>query len=171
MREIDTTFMKLALAQAKLALDSKWIPVGAVFVKDDRVIAQGTKNGIAHALFDHAEHNACYQALWSREGPSNLKGFTVYSTLEPCLMCLSMLMTTRVSRIVYACRDPYGGGCQILENPACLPIRFKDERPTVEGGLLEAESKELLRQFFSLDHSGHKHWNDRINPLVQYVMA
>jgi tRNA(adenine34) deaminase len=146
--------------------------VGAVFVKGGRVIAHGAKTGLVHSLFDHAEHNACYQALWSREGPRNLEGFTVYSTLEPCLMCLSMLMTTRVSRIVYACEDPYGGGCRLLENPALLPMRFQKERPVAEGGLLQAESKELLRRFFSSEKRlGQKNWSDPDNPLIKLVMS
>lgn len=168
MTDSDTKFMSLALEQARMALRNNWIPVGALFVKDGRIVANGTKTGMVHVLFDHAEHNGCYQALWSREGPKNLSGFTVYTTLEPCLMCLSMLMTTRVSRIVYACRDPYGGGTRILENPAVLPPRFQDERPAVQGGLLEDESKRLLRQFFS-ELKDSANWSNPNNALVKYV--
>lgn len=164
----DVRFMKLALEQARLALQNNWIPVGAIFVKDSRIAAQGTKNGMIHILFDHAEHNACYQALWNRDGAKNLKGFTVYSTLEPCLMCLSMLMTTRVSKIVFACKDPYGGGGRLLENPAVLPVRFQNERPEIVGGVLESESKQLLREFFTTQQNS-LHWNDQQNRLIQYV--
>jgi len=167
---MDERFMKLALDQAQLALNNNWIPVGAVFVMGAKVIAHGVKNGTTHTLFDHAEHNACYAALWSRKGPRNLEGCTVYSTLEPCMMCLSMLMTTRVSRIVFACEDPYGGGCKLLKRPSCLPLRFQKEHPTVTGGVLRAESKELLRRFFVLQKdSGQKNWSDPDNPLVKLV--
>lgn len=173
MQDTDTRFMRLALEQARIAFRNSLIPVGAVFVHKERVIANGAKTGLPniHTLFDHAEHNACYQALWSRDGARNLKGVTVYSTLEPCMMCLSMLMTTRVARIVFACEDPYGGGCKLLEKPACLPMRFQDERPVAEGGLLREESRMLLREFFvSQKDTGQKNWSDPNNPLVQMAM-
>lgn len=165
----DERFMRLALDQARLALHNNWIPVGAVFVKDGHIIAHGCKTGTAHTLFDHAEHNGCYQALWSRQGPSNLRGFTVYSTLEPCLMCLSMLMTTRVSRIVYGLADPYGGGGFVLKHAKYLPARFKEERPEFEGGLLAKESAGLLREFFTKNEK-NIHWSDKNNPLVRLAM-
>jgi len=166
----DEGYMRLALEQAKLALDNDWIPVGAVFVKDHRVITHGRKTGIPHPLFDHAEHNGCYQALWSREGPKNLEGFTVYSTLEPCLMCISMLMTTRVNRIVYGLGDPYGGGGFVLARPSYLPARFRDRRPAFEGGLMSEASRELLRQYFLKRKEGG-HWADLDNALVKLVMG
>ena len=147
MSEQDEGFMIKALEQAEIALNNDWIPVGAVFVKSGRIITHGTKNGMVHTLFDHAEHNGCYQALWSRDGPKNLSGFTVYSTLEPCLMCLSMLMTVRVSRVVFGLKDPYGGGSFILSDAKLLPARFRDEHPVIEGGILEKSSRALLRRF------------------------
>jgi tRNA(adenine34) deaminase len=131
-------------------------------------VAHGTKSGLVHLLFDHAEHNACYEALWSREGPKNLRGFTVYSTLEPCLMCLSMLMTARVSRIVFACEDPYGGGTRLLENPAVLPLRFQEGRPDIVKGVLASESKALLRKFFD-EQKDSPNWSNPSNPLVALV--
>lgn len=165
----DEAFMRLALGQAELALKNGWIPVGAIFVQDGRIVAHGCKTGTIHRHFDHAEHNGCYQALWSRDGPKDLKGFTVYSTMEPCVMCMSMLMTTRVSRIVYGVDDPYGGGAYLLENPAHLPERFYHEHPTLISGVLEAESVALLRQFFQTqaDAGG---WSDPNNALIRRVL-
>lgn len=161
--------MQLALEQAGLALTNNWIPVGAIFVKDQMVITHGRKNGMNHPLFDHAEHNACYQALWSREGPRNLEGFTAYTTLEPCIMCMSMLMTARVSRIVYGMRDPYGGGSFMLVNPGLLPDRFQKERPVIEGGVLEEASRDLLKQFF--EKQTGRNWSNRENALVKHVLG
>src|SRR3989344_3406425 len=152
-------YMDLALEQAEVALNKGLIPVGAVFVHDNRVIVHGRKNCIIHTLFDHAEHNGCYQALWSRDGPRNLQGCIVYSTLEPCVMCMSMLMTTRVSRIVYALEDPYGGGGFMLADPSRLPERFRSEHPTIAGGVLREPSRTLLRQFF-LKQAQDGHWTD-----------
>lgn len=172
----DIEFMKLALEQAKIALEKKLIPVGAVLVLDYRIISFGTKKGLLHTLLDHAEYNACYEALhhqnlWNTDGQKNLTGFTVYTTLEPCMMCLSILMTARVSRIVFGCKDPYGGGTILLRNPDVLPSRFLDGLPEVTGGVLEKEAKLLLRDFFEgLKKGGHKNWSDPNNPLVKYIM-
>lgn len=169
---IDEYYMRLALEQAEVALKNNWIPVGSIFVHNGRIVTHGTKTGLTHTLFDHAEHNGCYQALWSRQGPKNLEGFTVYSTLEPCCMCMTMLMTTRVSRIVYACEDPYGGGKTLLQNPELLPKRFKKEHPSIEGGVLERDSKLLLRRFFcSQPATKEGNWSDPDNPLVRHVMS
>lgn len=168
----DETFMRLALEQAILALKNKWIPIGAVFVKDGQIVTHGRKTGIRHTLFDHAEHNGCYQILWDRGGARNLEGFTVYSTLEPCLMCLSMLMAARVSRIVYGSPDPYGGGVMILKDPSLLPVRFKDRVPLIEGGVLLEESQRLLRQFFkNTVHTNSEFWSNEDNPLVRLVTS
>jgi tRNA(adenine34) deaminase len=172
MQESDSVFMQLALDQAKVALANQWIPVGAVFVHRGHVVAHGVKSGHTHTLWDHAEHNGCYEALWSREGPKNLKDFTVYSTLEPCLICISMLITTRVSRIVFACEDPYSSGRGLLENPGVLPGRFKTERPICEGGILREESRALLRDYFNAQKdTGRENWSNPENPLVKMALA
>lgn len=163
--ENDELFMRIALDHARVALSNEFIPVGAIFVKDGRIIGHGVKNGTVHTLFDHAEHNGCYEALWSRKGPQNLRGTTVYTTLEPCLMCLTVMMTARVSRIVYALEDPYGGGTSILGSPTLLPARFKNDYPVVEKGLLREESRLLLKKFFSRPRN-NEFWKDTDNPLV-----
>jgi tRNA(adenine34) deaminase len=172
METHDERYMRLALDQAKIALSYEWIPVGALFVKDNVIVAHGRKTGLVHPLFDHAEHNGCYGALHAgREGPRNLAGVTVYATLEPCLVCMSMLMTTRVSRIVYGLDDPYGGGTFLLSSPG-LPPRFQKERPVVEGGVLREESRLLLREFFVRERdTNSKNWSDHTNPLVKLAMG
>lgn len=164
----DVQYMRFALDQAELALKQDWIPVGAVFVRDNHVVANARKLGDKHALFDHAEHNGCYQVLYDR-ALENLDGFTVYSTMEPCLMCMSMLMTTRVSRIVYGIEDPYGGGGFILKHPELLPERFQKKRPTLEGGFMRPESLGLLHRFFS-EGRDERNWSDKDNALVKLIM-
>lgn len=166
----DEQYMHLALAQAYNALRQGWVPVGAVFIEGSHVIAYGTKDGTKHPRFDHAEHNGCYQALWAgRDGPRDLRGVTVYSTMEPCVMCMSMLMTTRVERIVYAMEDPYGGGAYLLTSPD-RPTRFKEDIPMLEGGCLREESKVILREFFT-QQSESSNWSDQANPLVVACLA
>ena len=168
----DDDFMQLAIDQAKIALYNKWIPVGAIFVRDDAVMTHGRKTGEKHTHFDHAEHNACYNALWSRQGPRHLRGVTVYSTLEPCVMCMGMLMTVRVSRIVYALPDPYGGGSYLVKAPRrSRPERFKSELPVLvqASEAVATQVKALMREFF--ETTDERCWQDPENPLVQLVTA
>ena len=163
--EEDEGFMRMALGFAENALRNDWIPVGVTFVgPSGAVIAHGTKDGTKHPRFDHAEHNGCYEALWAgRAGLRDLSGVTVYSTMEPCVMCMSMLMSVRVERIVYAMEDSYGGGSFILRSPE-LPARFQTQLPQLEGGCLREESRTLLRMFFASATGG---WGNQENPLVQ----
>lgn len=165
----DETFMRMALVHAETALKAGWIPVGAVFIKDNRVIAHGAKMGTVHTLFDHAEHNGCYQALWSRDGPKNLAGVEVYSTMEPCVLCMAMLMITRVRRITYGIEDPYGGGAYMISSTRDMPERFRKEKPELKGAVLRGESKKLLRQFFESRRNSGGSWADASNPLVKLV--
>ncbi len=160
----DLLYMDLALENAETSLKNGWMPVGAIFVHRDRIIASGTKNGMVHARFDHAEHNGCYQALWSRKGPRDLDGVTVYSTLEPCILCMAMLLTTRVSRIVYGLEDPYGGGSYLLSSPK-RPARFRKELPELSGGVRRDESMILMHRFFAAQKENSKAW-PADNPLV-----
>lgn len=163
-------YMHIALAHAASALANDWIPVGAVFVAPDgNVIAHGRKNGETHTRFDHAELNGCFLALPSREGPRDLDGVTVYTTLEPCVLCMSALMTARVSHVVFGLEDPYGGGTFILQSPN-LPPRFQKQAPRVISGVLRKESKALLRQFY-LSTKGSNHWSDPENPLVKLALG
>lgn len=168
--------MQYALSQAQQALEKGWIPIGAVFVKNDCIITYGRKDGMHHPHFDHAEHNGCYRALpRGEEGVrSDLSGVTVYTTLEPCIMCIGLLMTTRVSRIVYGLNDPYGGGGFILSShvEGCLPERFQQDRPELCGGVLENKSRALLRKFFEKQKKKSKGtpWSTANNALVRHVM-
>lgn len=168
----DEMFMNLALEQAKIALNSGWIPVGAVFVRNGSIIAVGAKMGLVHERFDHAEHNGCYEALGGPSRPKDLSDCQVFSTMEPCVMCMAMLMTTRVRRIVYAMEDPYGGGGFILRNPDILPARFTSERPLLVGGVCREESRQLLAKFFRAKQSDSTGtWGDPDNPLVKVCLA
>lgn len=170
--EQDKAYMQLALGQARAALAHDWIPVGAVFVLNGSIIAIGSKTGMVHPRFDHAEHNGCYRALWGPHSAKDLEGCDVFSTMEPCILCMAMLMTLRVRRILYGMEDPYGGGGFILKNREILPPRFKDQHPVLVGGVCRDESRELLRQFFrtnlAKDESGP--WRNPDNPLVRACM-
>ena len=165
---LDREFMEHALRHAKTALQNDWIPVGCVLVEKGRIISHGIKTGQHHARLDHAELNAINQALWSREGPRTLSGVTVYVTLEPCMVCMSMLMACRVARVVYGLKDHYAGAASFLTKASSLPPMYQKVKTRIEGGCLASESVALLREFFVHNEKG-KTW-DRDNPLVKHCI-
>ncbi|MEC3905909.1 nucleoside deaminase [Tamlana sp. 2201CG12-4] len=138
----DTYFMKKALQEAEAAFDKGEIPVGAVIVIDNKVIARG--HNLTEALNDvtaHAEMQAITAAA-NFLGGKYLKGCTLYVTLEPCQMCAGALYWSQISKIVYGTRDLERG---------CISLKTKLHPKTVmEGGILEAEASDLMKRFFIL---------------------
>ncbi|WP_404479481.1 nucleoside deaminase [Novosphingobium sp. BL-52-GroH] len=139
-------YMALALAQAREAADSGEVPIGAVVVKDGRVLAVG-RNGPRerHDPTSHAEIEAI-RAAARILGNERLEGCELWVTLEPCAMCAGAIAHARIARLYYAASDPKGGavehGARVFDHPQCL------HRPEVYSGMGEAESVELLRGFF-----------------------
>lgn len=142
----DQEYMQLALDQARLAPASGEVPIGAVLVLDDEVLAQ--VHNYREASQDptaHAEIVAIREAA-TRLGTWRLNRTTLYVTLEPCSMCAGAIIQSRVSRLVFATRDPKAGACGSVFN---LPDeRRLNHRVEVVEGLLERESQELLQTFF-----------------------
>ncbi|HIC32915.1 MAG TPA: nucleoside deaminase [Flavobacteriaceae bacterium] len=136
----DTYFMKKALQEAQEAFDKGEIPVGAVIVIKDRIIARA--HNLTERLNDvtaHAEMQAITAAA-NFLGGKYLKDCTLYVTLEPCQMCAGALYWSQISRIVYAARD---------EQRGCINLNTKLHPKTkIEGGILEEEASELLKRFF-----------------------
>jgi tRNA(adenine34) deaminase len=142
----DTGFMHEALAFARIAYAEQEVPIGAVVVSDGRMIGRGRNR--RERLADpthHAEIEAIREAA-QELGTWHLDGTTLYATLEPCAMCAGAAVNARIRRIVYGCADPKAGYCGTLGN---IPEDTRlNHRCQVEGGLLGAESGELLQQFF-----------------------
>jgi len=142
----DVSFMRQALREARKALESDEVPVGAVVVHEGRVI--GRAHNQREMLKDptaHAEMIALTQAAAALES-WRLTGATMYVTLEPCVMCAGALVNARVRRVVFAARDEKAGACGSvyqIGRDARLNHRFE-----VEGGLLEADAAALLVDFF-----------------------
>lgn len=164
----DEDYMKVALMIAENALPKKLIPVGAVFVQGESVIGVGGKTGKEHSRLDHAERNGCTSILNKNSGVASLEGVTVYTTLEPCHMCMGILLGLRISRIVYAFPDPYGGAGHVLRDPA-LPSRYQSQRPDIVGDVLRSGSARLLASFFRGQQDG-EFWSGKDNPLVQLAL-
>src|SRR5215831_676988 len=142
----DEQFMKEALAFARIAFSEQEVPIGAVVVREGRMLGRGRNR--REALSDpthHAEIEAIREAAAATHH-WRLEGATLYATCEPCPMCAGAAVNARIGRIVYGCTDPKAGYCGTLGNVACDPRL--NHRCAVEGGLLANESAELLRLFF-----------------------
>jgi tRNA(Arg) A34 adenosine deaminase TadA len=140
--------MRIALEAAQAAADAGETPVGAVIVDPatGEVVAVGANRPIgAHDPTAHAEIVAL-RAAAEKLGNYRLPGLELFVTLEPCAMCAGAISHARIGRVVFGAEDPKGGavvnGPRFFEQPTC------HWRPTVEGGVLAAESSELLRNFF-----------------------
>lgn len=138
--------MALALAQAREAADSGEVPIGAVVVKDGRIVSVG-RNGPRerHDPTSHAEIEAIRSAARAL-GNERLDGCELWVTLEPCAMCAGAIVHARIARLYYAASDAKGGGVEhgarVFEHDQCL------HKPEVYAGIGEKESAELLRRFF-----------------------
>lgn len=136
----DTYFMKKALIEAEIAFEKGEIPVGAVIVIDNRIIAKG--HNLTETLNDvtaHAEMQAITAAA-NFLGGKYLHNCTLYVTLEPCQMCAGALYWSQISNIVYGTRDLERG---------CINLKTKlHPKTTIKGGVMEEEASELLKRFF-----------------------
>ena len=140
-------FMRLALQQARRAAELDEVPVGAVVVLNDRVIAVGCNSPIAeHDPTAHAEINAL-RAAGKCVGNYRLPGATLYVTLEPCQMCAGAIVHARIARLVYGAADARTGVAQSAAQLFAAP--YHNHRPEVFGGVLAAECGALLQEFFS----------------------
>jgi tRNA(adenine34) deaminase len=142
----DVEAMRRALDLAREATTFGEIPVGAVVVRDGRVVAQAFN--LRETLNDptaHAERLAITLAGRAL-GSWRLERCTLYVTLEPCPMCAGAIVQGRIPRVVYGAADPKAGACDSLYRIAADP-RF-NHRAQVQGGVLAEECGDLLSRFF-----------------------
>jgi tRNA(adenine34) deaminase len=134
-------FMKAALTEAKIALDKQEIPVGAVVVCDNMIIARA--HNLTETLNDptaHAEMQAITAAAnWL--GGKYLTGCTIYITLEPCAMCAAALGWSQITSLVYGAADDNKGFTKVKG-------QLLHPKTKVQAGILENECRELLVKFF-----------------------
>ncbi len=142
----DKAWMRLALQVAERALETDDVPVGAIAVWQDKIIGRGWNRREAdHDPTAHAEMIALREAAL-KIGSWRLDGVTLYCTLEPCAMCAGALVLARLPRLVYAAADPKTGAAGSIMDITRHPRL--NHRVRVEGGVLAAESAELIRGFF-----------------------
>lgn len=144
---VDERFMREALALAAEAATAGEVPVGAVVVKDGRIIGRGSNRPIgAHDPTAHAEIVALRAAAGAM-GNYRLPGCEMYVTLEPCAMCVGALVHARFTRVVFGARDPKTGACgSIVDLPA---IAHWNHHGVFTGGVLAAECGAVLKRFFA----------------------
>ncbi|MCW4115286.1 nucleoside deaminase [Aurantimonas sp. MSK8Z-1] len=140
-------FMDEALAQARRAAARDETPVGAVIVKDGRVVAAaGNETRALNDPTAHAEMLAIRRAC-ATLGDERLAGCDLYVTLEPCAMCAGAISFARIRRLYYGAADPKGGGVEhggrFFAQPTC------HHAPEVYPAIAESEAAQILRGFFA----------------------
>lgn len=138
--------MEKALEEAKKAYDLLEVPIGAVIVKDGKIVGRGfnLKETKKDATL-HAEIIAIKDACRNLGG-WRLPGCTMYVTLEPCPMCAGALVNSRIERLVIGARDPKTGACGSIIN--IVEMEGLNHQIDVKFGVLEEECSNLLKKFF-----------------------
>ncbi|MBQ4324263.1 MAG: tRNA adenosine(34) deaminase TadA [Clostridia bacterium] len=145
MTEQDKLYMNTCIALASEAAARDEVPVGALIVQGDRVIASASNTREESKCATHHAEILAIEEACRTLGGWRLPNCTLYVTLEPCPMCAGAAINARIDRVVYGAPDPKGGALGSLVNLAEVPFNHK---PEVEGGVLEAECAEVLTSYF-----------------------
>ncbi len=147
-KQDDEAWMRLALAQAQLAMEREEVPVGAIAVYQGQIIGRGFNrkeelhDPTAHAEMVALRETAVYLKNW------RLLDVTLYCTLEPCPMCAGAMIQARLPRLVYGARDTrFGADGSIVD---VLSAKGFNHHVAVTSGVLEVEAADLLQQFFRM---------------------
>jgi tRNA(adenine34) deaminase len=149
----DRHFMVLALNEAETAFSSGNYPVGAVLVIDGELVGQAHNSILTDTQStSHAEHK-----LLSRHSPllrqlardNESHDICLYSTLEPCMMCLGVAVLHRVSRIIVACPDPHGGATGIHVRD--VGRFYREHWPLIQTGLMKEQSLDMIIDFLKTE--------------------
>ena len=142
----DEKWMQIAIQEAIKAEKDGEVPVGAVLVKDDLVIAKAHNQPIStNDATAHAEIQLIRAAGKIQEN-YRLTGTSLYVTLEPCAMCVGAMMHARIERIVYGAHDPKTGACGSSVN--LIEANCFNHKIDLVSGVLENQCGELLKKFF-----------------------
>jgi tRNA(adenine34) deaminase len=146
LSEIDEYFMNLAIKEAKRAFQKKEVPVGAIIVLDNKIIAK--THNMVESNFDPTAHA---EILAIRKATKKIKnwrltGATLYVTKEPCVMCAGAMVNSRLSRLVYGCRDEKKGAAQSIYH--ILSDNRLNHQVEIFSGVKEEECAGLLKDFF-----------------------
>ena len=144
----DEAAMRVALAEARKALDEGEVPIGCVIVHDGAVIGRGhnqverLQDATAHAEIVAIGAASTTLSSW------RLEDCTLFATLEPCAMCAGAIVLARVGRVVYGAHDPKAGACGSVLNVIDEPRL--NHTPALTSGVLAEEAGEMLTAFFEM---------------------
>ena len=145
-QERDQHWISYAIKLAKRAEEQGEVPVGAVIVRDNKLVSEGWNQPIGdHDPTAHAEIMAL-RAAGKAESNYRLSGATLYVTLEPCVMCVGAITHARIKRVVYGADDPRAGAAG-----SAFSLLGSDQfnhAPEMKSGILAEECGEILRNFF-----------------------
>ena len=143
--EVKEYFMEQALKEAQKAYKKDEVPVGAIIVKDNKIIAKGhnlkesKKNTIKHAEIIAIEKASKKLEAW------RLEDCDIYVTMEPCPMCMGAIINSRIKNIYFGVKDKKAGACGSIVD--LTEYKF-NHIPCYEGGILEEKCKNILQEFF-----------------------
>ena len=143
----DTLFMTAALEEAQKAYEKGEVPVGAVVVIGEEIVARA--HNLRESTFDptaHAETLAMREVCRMIDN-WRLSDATLYVTKEPCIMCSGVMINSRLTRLVYGCSDSKGGGAESLYR--LLSDSRLNHQVDITSGVMQTECAELLKRFFS----------------------
>lgn len=154
MNELDIKFMRAALKEAQKAYLHDEVPIGAVLVKDGKIIARGYNN--RESKLDPTGHA---EIIVMRKAAKKLKNWrlddtTLYVTIEPCSMCAGASIWARVGRIVYGAKEPKGGALGSSYN--LFEQKAMNHYPTITAGVLEQACGQIISQYFKDKRSRKK---------------
>lgn len=159
-------FMKKALDQARTALDAGEFPVGCVLVHQNRILATGARKGSMGNFpneIDHAEMIAL-KCLADMDINTDKKEMVLFTTMEPCLMCLGALILSGISEVVYAYEDVMGGGTGC--NLTGLTPLYRNQKISIVPHILRQQSLELFKAFFR--NPENSYWKGSL--LAEYTL-
>lgn len=142
----DARWMREALVEAEAAFAEGEVPVGAVVVLEQRVIGRGRNRTVKSGQpFEHAEVVALWDAV-AGVGARALEEAVIYSTIEPCVMCIGAVLLAKIPRVVFGAREPRTGAC---ESVLAIPNEPRlMHRVAVLGGVEEDACRALMQRFF-----------------------
>ncbi|MBU0993860.1 MAG: nucleoside deaminase [Proteobacteria bacterium] len=145
-------FMSLAIKEAENAMAHGEFPVGCVITNGETILSTGARTGTAGYRkneIDHAEITALknLDIADGESSPNPARNLTLYSTLEPCLMCFGAILLSGIGTIVYAYEDVMGGGtcCDLSQ----LPPLYQSRQIMIVNGIMRKKSLELFKSFFN----------------------
>ena len=172
LNKFDKTCLDLAIAEARSSFEAGNYPVGAILTVDGEVVGHGNNTGETSKNYsNHAETSLVMQngEMLLRSATEG-KVITLYSTLEPCLMCLGVATMNKVHRIVYIQTDPHAGACGL--DPATMGVRYQEVWPEIiHAATYSLKPKAMIIEFLEAQIASGKRveWSRNFIKLIRHA--